>query len=264
MFSRFVRPPQVATRRAYSVFSKPGGGRYFNSAKPPKVATAVTQKPSATNPSGKVDAGASNSNDSADDVNAASSSQGIESQQTPSNAFSSLSFPVVNTPPLSHPPVNPQDFRLHQFFSQHRPLLTLTQPTTSIFETPSISLSNFPPQATKSSEASEKHLNGHASGMMGTIDNPPEASAESDADAARQLARALVVNRVGADLAWEATLKKLGLDVSEGRVEEVKLAEEQYQVYLDSTKRKRRKKMKTHKLKKRRRLTRMKRANERS
>lgn len=106
-----------------------------------------------------------------------------------------------------------------------------------------MSLSNFPPQTLNSSETSEKH----STAEMGTIDNPPEASAESDADAARQLARALVVNKVGADLAWEETLRKLGLDVSEGRVEEVKLAEQEYQVYLDSTKRKRRKKMKTHK-----------------
>ena len=34
--SQLLRPLPAA-RRAYSVFSKPGGGRYFNSAKPPKV-----------------------------------------------------------------------------------------------------------------------------------------------------------------------------------------------------------------------------------
>ena len=250
MFSRLLRPspPQVAAgRRAYSVFSKPGGGRYFNSAKPPKVTTSVTQKPSSANPNstGKMDNGATASTtDSTEDVNAGSSSQGVEGQQTACKTFSSLSFPMLNTTPLSHPPVNPQDLRLHQFFSQHRPLLTLSQPTTSIFESPSFPLSNFPPQPPKS-EPSEKSSS--SAGMMGTIDNPPEASAESDADAARQLARALVVNKVGADLAWEETLMRLGLDIGEGRLEEVKLAEQEYQVYLDSTKRKRRKKMKTHK-----------------
>ena len=74
-----------------------------------------------------------------------------------------------------------------------------------------------------------------------------EASPEADADAARQLARAIVVNRVGASIAWEETLKRLGLDVTSGRAEEVSLAEAEFEMYMDSTKRKRRKKMKKHK-----------------
>lgn len=82
---------------------------------------------------------------------------------------------------------------------------------------------------------------------MQGVDDTPEPSPEADADAARQLARALVVNHVGASLAWEATLKRLGLDETKGRAEEVSLAEEEFQIYMDSTKRKRRKKMKKHK-----------------
>ena len=81
----------------------------------------------------------------------------------------------------------------------------------------------------------------------GVIDELPEASPESDADAARLLARALVSNRVGAALAWENTLKGLGLDESTVRVAEVNQAKAEFDVYMDSTKRKRRKKMKKHK-----------------
>ena len=85
------------------------------------------------------------------------------------------------------------------------------------------------------------------SSHLGTIDDPPEASPESDADAARQLARALVANRVGAALTWEATLKRLGLDVAAEHEEEVCQAQAEFDMYMDSTKRKRRRKMKKHK-----------------
>lgn len=82
---------------------------------------------------------------------------------------------------------------------------------------------------------------------LSKFDDPPEASLEADADTARQLARAMVVNRIGASMAWEGTLKRLGLDVTEGRADEVRLAEAEFEVLMDSTKRKRRKKMKKHK-----------------
>lgn len=75
----------------------------------------------------------------------------------------------------------------------------------------------------------------------------PESSPEADADAARQLARALVVNRVGSSLAWEDALRKLGLDDTAGRAEEVNVARAEYEAQMDSTKRKRRRKMKKHK-----------------
>jgi len=99
------------------------------------------------------------------------------------------------------------------------------------------------------------------------LEDPPEATPEADADAARLLNRALVVNRLGGAVSWEETLTGLGI------VEErVSLAEmgmgvhgvldvdasmaNGFDAYMDSTKRKRRKKMKKHKLKKRRRLQR--------
>lgn len=81
----------------------------------------------------------------------------------------------------------------------------------------------------------------------GSMDDLPEPSPDSDADAARLLARAMVSTRVGAALSWEDTLKRLGLDESKGRVEEVTLAQAEFDAWMDSTKRKRRKKMKKHK-----------------
>lgn len=79
---------------------------------------------------------------------------------------------------------------------------------------------------------------------LGTIDDPPEASPEADADTARQLSRALVVNRVGNSVDWEAALQRLGLDVQDSAF---MMDIGDSGIALDSTKRKRRKKMKKHK-----------------
>ena len=96
------------------------------------------------------------------------------------------------------------------------------------------------------------------------LDDPPEATPDEDADAARLLNRALVVNRLGGAVSWEETLAKLG--VAEERMGLAEMGMGAYDVvgvdasmdgfdaYMDSTKRKRRKKMKKHKLKKRRRV----------
>jgi len=73
---------------------------------------------------------------------------------------------------------------------------------------------------------------------------------DADAEAARQLTRALTMSKAGASIAWEDTLRHLGLDVTQsadrvGLAEQ--LAKEKHDVLMDSTKRKRRKKMKKHK-----------------
>ncbi|KIP12258.1 hypothetical protein PHLGIDRAFT_98171 [Phlebiopsis gigantea 11061_1 CR5-6] len=237
-FSTFLRP-LPAVRRAYSIFTKPGGGRYFNSAKPlqatnkSKVETTSNGEPASNGAVAEEPAS----------TQALSSSPGDlpPSVVTPSLGVNFSPFPF-------HPAVNSHDLKLHQFFSLHRPLLNIGQPGSSIFD-PSSQSFIFPPEARVETAHS------------GTIDDPPEASPESDADAARQLARALVVNRVGATMHWEDVLQKLGLDETARRAEEVSLAEAEFDVYMDSTKRKRRRKMKKHKLKKRRRLTRMQEAN---
>jgi len=99
------------------------------------------------------------------------------------------------------------------------------------------------------------------------LDDPPEATPEADADAARLLNRALVVNKLGGTVSWEETLARLGvieermsladMGMGAGDVVHVNLSVmDGFNAYMDSTRRKRRKKMKKHKLKKRRRLQR--------
>jgi len=99
------------------------------------------------------------------------------------------------------------------------------------------------------------------------LEDPPEATPEADADAARLLNRALVVNRLGGAVSWEETLAKLGVVEERTGLTEMGLGAHdvidvdmsmmnRFDAYMDSTKRKRRKKMKKHKLKKRRRLQR--------
>ncbi|KAH9952095.1 hypothetical protein B0H21DRAFT_13295 [Amylocystis lapponica] len=236
VLAQMLRPSPASARRAYSVFSKAGGGRYFNSAKPHKVGPPTNKS--------KVDS----SNASGD----GSSSGAVKDQSSPQSAapMAADGSPLVETilpaQPSTitvHPAINPHDLKLHQFFSLHRPLLLMSQPASSIFDAGPTSFT-WPPKS-----PSER-------ANLGNSDEPPEASPEEDADAARQLARTMVVNRVGASLSWEDTLKRLGLDVTAGRAEEVSLAEAEFEIYMDSTKRKRRKKMKKHKLKKRRRLSR--------
>ncbi|PSR83062.1 hypothetical protein PHLCEN_2v5866 [Hermanssonia centrifuga] len=225
--SSFLRPLPAA-RRAYSVFTKPGGGRYFNSSKPLTSATNSTKNKAETPATGNADAASPGTTVDESKVPQATASMSTEAVSvSPMLGVNFTPFPI-------HPPVNPHDLKLHQFFSLHRPLLTISQPVSSIFEA-SASPFAFPPA-----------VNADTANLV-SIDDPPEASPESDADAARQLARALVANRVGAALSWESTLKRLGLDVTEGRAEEVSLAQAEFDMYMDSTKRKRRKKMKKHK-----------------
>lgn len=225
-FSTFLRP-LPAVRRAYSVYTKPGGGRFFNAAKP------LTQSSN----SNKTEVDATSSTNSAEQTTPGSIVE--DAKPSPPNVESKSTFPPspigINFAPLPvHPPVNSQDLKLHQFFSLHRPLLTISQPVSTVFESTTGHFA-YPPLA--DAEAAR----------YGAIDEPPETSPESDADAARQLARALVSSRVGAALSWQDTLKKLGLDDSKVHAAELSQAQAEYDVYMDSTKRKRRRKMKKHK-----------------
>ncbi|KDQ60921.1 hypothetical protein JAAARDRAFT_31918 [Jaapia argillacea MUCL 33604] len=257
MLSRLLKAPP-ASRRTYSFFSsKPGGGRYFNSTKPPKVITS-THGSSGSGGSGGSGSGKSAKSDATSGVAGtgpgssgdASSPGGVgkkpEELSAPSpNSQKKDPLPIHTIPTLNHAPfaihpaMNPQDLKLHQFFSLHRPLLLLSLPASSVFE----SQPTFTPSLEESPPA-----------KMESLEDPPEASPEADADAARQLARALVMNRVGSTVSWESTLQRLGMDVAQGRTTPVDLSP--LQVYMDSVKRKRRKKMNKHKLKKRRRLQR--------
>jgi hypothetical protein len=67
------------------------------------------------------------------------------------------------------------------------------------------------------------------------------------------------MNKAGGIVEWEGALRSLGLDVEMDpeRAEMRERMEKEWEdVLMDSTKRKKRKKMRNHKLKKRRRLTR--------
>lgn len=89
-----------------------------------------------------------------------------------------------------------------------------------------------------------QYLSGEASGST------EPSVIDADAEAARQLTRALTMAKAGATVSWEDTLKHLGLDVSKevDRVALKKQLDKDWEdVLMDSTKRKRRKKMKKHK-----------------
>ncbi|EIN07169.1 hypothetical protein PUNSTDRAFT_53548 [Punctularia strigosozonata HHB-11173 SS5] len=252
--SRFLAIVPSSTR-SYSVFTKSGGGgRFFNSAKPPVANTvkATTSKPELS-PSPTA-APEGSQDESATQASSASASE--TPLGTPS--FSLAPFTPQHLVPfeprtLVHPSITPQDLKLHQFFSLDRPLLQVSEHVGSLFESPpEAALSSFPhppPAPTPSSilsslDAQNAFYEGH------------ELSPEADADTARQLARAMVMSNVASTVAWEEALKKLGLDLSATREGPNEADLENYGIYLDSTKRKRRSKMKKHKLKKRRRALR--------
>ncbi|KAJ7172256.1 hypothetical protein C8R46DRAFT_142108 [Mycena filopes] len=263
-FARFLHPIPAARRSYSSFFSKPGGGRYFTSHKPAKPVVAVnnTKEQPASPP------------DAADSPPAQSGPTG--SAPNPLNPDDTPAMPSVASPPRlptlvplaavrhpeglpTHPMLEPEVFQLHQFFSIHRPLLLLADPT-SILRSPHPAQPLFPRQGYEShSRLPESPVGGSPAAM--------ELPVDSDAEAARQLTRALTMTRAGATTSWENTLRRLGMDVDMAAADlravewdqewEDILAESTGQdIRADSTKRKRRKKMKKHKLRKRRKLTR--------
>ncbi|KAG1877748.1 hypothetical protein DFJ58DRAFT_752541 [Suillus subalutaceus] len=198
------------------------GGRYFNSAKPPK--------PVVSSGRAKVDNG--NTSVAPSDGTSSSSSGNRSGKMKAGGADENPSIPASNA-----------DFNLHQFFSLHRPLLLLSQPPSTIFESapPDVPLFQSPEEIPKTQLQS---------GQFPTLDEPPESSFETDADAARQLGHALVMNRVGGIVSWQNTLAKLGLGgetAGDSAVNAKESAQEWVTIYADSTKRKKRKKMKKHK-----------------
>ncbi|KAH9956594.1 hypothetical protein BC827DRAFT_1230211 [Russula dissimulans] len=236
MFHRFLRPVRPSFRRSYSLFSKPPGGRFFNSSKPPKVVPPASAKsPSRVEPS--TANGESQQPSHPDD---SSTSQSATSSQ-PSSPPPHPTLSSAPTALASHPPLSGPDLRLHQFFAQHRPLV-LSQPTIALFDSSAtLALGPTPPQAPGTPSALA---------AQATLEDPPETTPEADADTARLLSRALAMNAVNSVVSWDATLRRLGFNSAENT------SHEGLVIDLDSTKRKRRKKMKKHKLKKRRRLQR--------
>lgn len=252
-FARLLHVP--ATRRTYSSFfsSKAGGGRYFNSAKPPKSPSVALKNNNANADPTEVqkesgpaspNAGASQNPiaDAQSSPQTVSSSVPVDEKNsktivTPqamelSNAFTEL--PNTLIPQFI---ITPKDFKTHQFFSLHRPLLLISQPT-SLFRP-------VPPN-----HSILDALQPPSSQNPFSFDSASEPSVDADAEAARQLTRALTMNKAGATVSWENTLRHLGLDVAQDadRVNLQQQFDKEWQeVMMDSTKRKRRKKMKKHK-----------------
>lgn len=256
--------PLPQTQRAFSSFfsSNPGGGRNFNSAKPPKPVVPAgkgkgqgsgTSKDVTVNASGAslVNGGSGIMKTAGDEASSVSTHERASQRSHTSNLslHSTPSFLTGHKEPSMfprHPAMTAQDYKLHQFFSLHRPLLLHAQPVSALFESHTQSVGLFGvPIAEDNPPVS-----------LGTLDDPPEASADADADAARLLARALVINRVGATISWENTMETLGLE-GNSEANRVEMAQEWARewdtIYADSVKRKKKKKMKKHKLKKRRR-----------
>ncbi|KAH9484455.1 hypothetical protein JR316_0003937 [Psilocybe cubensis] len=259
-----------ASRRSYSSYfsSKSGGGRYFNSAKSPKNAVVPAKNNTKTDSPAEVTQDSVQS--TATRPNAVVSSSIAESKSSPTNASTSTSAPSTseNTTNAASQPsdlanafseftnnhipqvsISSKDFKMHQFFSLHRPLLLISQPTSIFRQVPA----NYPLFSALQPEV--EHPPAPKYGLGTTKD----LFIDPDAEAARQLTRALTLSKAGATLAWEKTMKHLGLDVSKD-ADRINLQQqfdkEWEEVLLDSTKRKRRKKMKKHKLRKRRRATR--------
>lgn len=249
LFSRLARPTHPVGR-AYSSFfsSKPGGGRHFVSAKPPKpLLQPGRAKADNTTPTGTESSTTSPPANATDVVKAATADEKPSSkpaethpQSPPALPLSSFTYSSDRVP--IHSTVSSKEYKLHQFFSLHRPLLLLNQPTSAIFEAAD------PPAPLSTS--SEDQVNNDSRPPFATIDNSPESSPDADADAARQLAHTLVMNRVGGAVAWQQALSGLGLSVkfSENDMTLAKeSAQEWVSIHADSTRRKKRKKMKKHK-----------------
>ncbi|KZV71866.1 hypothetical protein PENSPDRAFT_751413 [Peniophora sp. CONT] len=228
MLRSLLRPPAVPLRaRTYSVFSSSNGGRYFTPSK--KVVTPAANAPSAS--------------DAKSEAADASGPSDVPQPLTPTPTLA-LFTSSLNAP--AYPPLSAGDLRLHQFFSLHAPL-QLQTPTSSLF-------SRAESDAAWASWTGADPAPESEAEMPFMLESPAEASPEADADAARQLARAVALHRAGAAASWNATLERLGLPTD---ADEAVMSAFEDAVQMDSVRRKRRKKMKKHKLKKRRRLLRM-------
>lgn len=136
--------------------------------------------------------------------------------------------------------IDAKNFKLHQFFSVHRPLLLLSDPTAILQSAPPDAPLVPAPHGEKNSQPQWPR----------TVASDSMEAFDADIDTARQLNRALTMTHAGNVAAWEDTLRRLGLDVDQqpDRVGLQEQMDKEWQdVMMDSVKRKRRKKMKKHK-----------------
>jgi hypothetical protein len=165
-FSRVMHIP--AGHRAYSYFSsRLGGGRYFNSVKPLKAAVAAgnsnptsskadasveskqTNVQCASPPNNSISASTTGpivsssvqqASSQSNDVGSGTSESSSNGNVASSNHDSSLDSPKQHIPTQI---ISPKEFKMHQFFSFHRPLL-ISQPSSLFRDLPSNQSSQFP------------------------------------------------------------------------------------------------------------------------
>ncbi|KIY65283.1 hypothetical protein CYLTODRAFT_424475 [Cylindrobasidium torrendii FP15055 ss-10] len=220
-FARLLQPLPAA-RRGYSSFfsSKPGGGRFFNSSRP-----------------GKPIAVASNTQNTAVEKKDVAEMK-VKPEEKPTELVHPAFLPLAP----SHPVVDSNTFKLHQFFSGHRPLLLLNDPNAILENAPAHLAHLFNAKPVETPKKPEWPRTTMSESMEGL---------EADVDTARQVHRALILSRVGSAASWNSTLHRLGLRQPENLGMKARLHKEYRQIIMDSVKRKRRQKMKKHKRKKR-------------
>jgi len=145
---------------------------------------------------------------------------------------------VTMPPPPPHPILTARDLQIHQFFSLHRPLLTLYSPSPFLIPSTVFSTKTSVQQAAPWEE-----------------DSDAEEDAQSDGTALA-LWHSLINSKLKSSIDFHSVLANLGSQESRDMKQAVENEVLKVRISMDSTQRKRRKKMSKHKLKKRRRLER--------
>jgi hypothetical protein len=221
---------QLLKRSYSSFFSSKGGGRYFNAnGKPVNGGERVPAN------TGKAQAQQQQGEGQAPAVGEPTKSA-PEQQTKKVQAESVIQQPTTTLPPPPpHSHLAPRDLQLHQFFSLHRPLLSLSAP--SIFQPPSVFTTKPSSQAAPWEEDEESEDEGRSDG------------------AALMLWHSLINSKLRSSMDFHSALANLGSLESKDMQRAVEKETNKVRISMDSTKRKRRKKMSKHKLKKRRRVS---------
>src|SRR5258708_16527008 len=207
MFPRFIRPIHHSSRRSYSLFSKPPGGRFFNSSKPPKVVPpASASAKSAT----RVETSTANGDTQQQQTSSSlpDDASGTTTTTPSTAASSSPALPMPSAAPTalaSHPPLSAPDLRLHQFFSQHRPLV-LSQSASVLFDSsPALTLNPTPPHDTGSTTTASA-----SAAAQATLEDPPETTPEADPDTVRLISLTVALKADYTAGSCEATMRLSG------------------------------------------------------
>jgi len=246
----FYRLP--ASQRLYSSF---GSGRFFNSSKTPVVAAKSKSDRSDSTPkdspaAAKTQQKVGSAPDAAPQEPASESTKNSTVSPSPSSSSPPAHLSTQRSYMSSHPTVSSRDFKIHHFFSLHRPLLLISHPL-SIFESPPADTPLFRSLASLSDRVDTPDTEKLLQLTDWSTEKMPKGLSvflNQHVETMMQLQRSIIVARAGATVDWKKTLKVLGIDKSEEpKRDSVREQCDREEVLMDSTKRKRRKKMKKHK-----------------